>query len=363
MGVLDRVFTWLRSLGFGDQRSIQSLDGLRAVAVAFVLLAHLAGTRRNPFFIMGEFGVRIFFVISGYLITSILLKELRKTGDISLSRFYFRRMLRLFPASYFLIAVVAVLATKHLVSLAHSDLVFAISYTMNYHEMRGWTLGHLWSLAIEEQFYFLWPILLLLLTPKRATKLLIAVMVLAPLCRFLSPYVGPTFDFLIWSDALATGCLLALTRDLLFASGPYARILSSPLFVIIPIVTIALNYVPSTKIQWLVCGTAMNVGVAITIDWALRNVGGFVGRVLNCPSVVFVGVLSYSLYLWQQLFLNRMSSSPLCAFPLNIILSFAAALGSYLLVEVPSLRLRAMTQKGSITPANLAVEGTLLRID
>src|ERR1039458_6672851 len=95
--MLNRACRALRAYGFGTQRIIPSLDGLRAISIAFVLLAHLSGTRHFPSFDflmgLGELGVRVFFVISGYLITSILLEELGRKGSISLPRFYFRRTL------------------------------------------------------------------------------------------------------------------------------------------------------------------------------------------------------------------------------------------------------------------------------
>jgi peptidoglycan/LPS O-acetylase OafA/YrhL len=345
--MLNRAFVLLGSFGFGNRRSVPSLDGLRAVSIGFVLLAHLTGTRNFPSVLapgLGEFGVRIFFVISGFLITTILLKELSKTGHISLPLFYFRRALRLFPASYSLIAVVAVLAAMHLTSLDRWDLAFAISYTMNYHDPRGWPLGHLWSLAIEEQFYLLWPVMLRFLGPKRATCLLLVVLTAAPFLRLTSVYVGPWFNFLIWSDSLATGCLLALMRERLSANPTYSRILTSRWFVFIPIIALSADYVPFTKIQWLIGETTMNLAIALSIDWAIRNADGAVGKFLNLPSVSFVGVLSYSLYLWQQIFLNRYSSSPLCTFPINLVLTFAVALGSYLFIEVPSLRFRAAAE-------------------
>ena len=84
----------------------------------------------------------------------------------------------------------------------------------------------------------------------------------------------------------------------------------------------------------------MNVGIAVFIDWAIRNESGVVGRCLNWPAVSCLGVLSYSLYLWQQPFLNRNSAAPYCAFPLNILLTSIAALTSYLIIEAPFIRMR-----------------------
>ena len=151
------IFTRLRAIGFGNQRVIPILDGLRAVSIAFVLFGHLAQTRNflqiNPNLTLAEFGVRVFFVISGYLITSILLAELSRKGSISLSRFYFRRTMRLFPAAYVFVGVMAILATYGIVHLERWDVAFALTYTTDFNNSRAWSVGHLWSLAVEEQFY------------------------------------------------------------------------------------------------------------------------------------------------------------------------------------------------------------------
>lgn len=338
------IFSELRAYGFGSQRVIPSLDGLRAVSILLVLIAHVRGTRNFPWGSpetpLGTFGVRIFFVISGFLITSILLRELQQSGSISLPRFYFRRTLRLFPASYFLIVVVGVLASWGIVQLAPWDLAFAATYTMNFYTNRGWSLGHLWSLAVEEQFYLLWPLTLRTMGAGRATRFLIGTLLAAPLLRLASPLVGPAFSFLVWSDALATGCLLALLRQDLAANSIYSRLLVSRWFFLVPSVAVLANYIPSTKIQWLCGETIVNLAIAASTDWAMRNPDGIVGRLLNWPPISFMGVLSYSLYLWQQMFLNRYSSSPYCSFPLNILLAFLAALASYLFIECPFLRMR-----------------------
>jgi peptidoglycan/LPS O-acetylase OafA/YrhL len=346
---LDRVCLALRSYGFGKQRIIPSLDGLRAISIAFVLLAHLSGTRHfadsHLLMSLGEFGVRVFFIISGYLITTILLEELQRKGSVSLIRFYFRRTMRLFPAAYFLILVMAILAAMKFVQLERRDLLFALTYTMNYNETRGWPLGHLWSLAVEEQFYLLWPLTLRSMPRLQSKRLLLAILVLGPVFRITSPYVGPAFNFLRWSDALATGCLLAMMRDELIAIPGYARLLASRWFFLVPVAALAANYIPSTKVEWLVGETIMNIAIAISVDWAMRNADTLPGRFLNQPTISFIGVLSYSLYLWQQFFLDRNSDRWYCAFPSNVALALVMALVSYLIIEAPFLRLRKTIER------------------
>jgi peptidoglycan/LPS O-acetylase OafA/YrhL len=349
--MINRLIVALRQFGCNNQHTVPSLDGLRAISITFVLVSHLIGTRHFPgklsllSYRLGEFGVRVFFVISGYLITSILLTELRRKGTISLARFYVRRVLRLFPACYFFIFVIAILAAKDFVRLEPWDLTYAMTYTINFHDARAWPLGHLWSLAIEEQFYLLWPLTLLLLGPARSVRFFFALLVIAPFLRLASPYVGSAFNFLIWSDALATGCLLAILREDLMANGHYARLLASRWFFLVPVAGLAVNAIPSTKVNWLLSGTVMNLAIAVSTDWAMRKRATAIGRFLNLPVVSLVGVLSYSLYLWQQVFLNRSSSSVYCSFPLNIILAVAMALVSYLLIESPFLRFRSAIER------------------
>jgi peptidoglycan/LPS O-acetylase OafA/YrhL len=347
--MISRIFIRLRAIGFGNQRVIPSLDGLRAISIAFVLFGHLAHTRNflqiNPNLTLAEFGVRVFFVISGYLITSILIAELNRRGSISLSRFYFRRTMRLFPAAYVFVGVLALLAANEMIHLERWDIAFALTYTLDFKNSRAWSVGHLWSLAVEEQFYLLWPFTLKVLGPLRAGRFLLGVLAIAPFIRLASPWVDPAFNFFIWSDSLATGCLVALFRKELGANALYSRIQNSRWFFLVPAAAVLANYVPSTKLQWLFCSTIMNVCIAATMDWAMRNADGTVGRLLNHPAVSFLGVLSYSLYLWQQPFLDRYSSSPYCAFPLNIALCLVAAMASYLLIESPFLRLRSALER------------------
>ena len=215
---------------------IPSLDGLRALSICCVLFAHLCGTRgflpvASTRFTgdLGNLGVRIFFVISGFLITGLLLKE-HRGGGISLKRFYLRRTLRIFPAAFLFIGVAACLFP-----LRSGDLAHALTYTSNYHPVHAWTMGHLWSLSVEEQFYLLWPAVVLLLAPVGAKWAALAAVVAAPLLRTVAYFhlgmsneaVGEQFQFAM--DAIAAGCLLALLRDRLAQIPGWLRILGDPI--------------------------------------------------------------------------------------------------------------------------------------
>lgn len=344
---------------------ISSLDGLRAISIVFVFFGHIDGTEHAsrlfhwlPF---AEFGVRVFFVLSGFLITTLLLHEMELTGKISLKNFYMRRVFRIFPASYAYILVVFILATLHFIFLNAHDMLHAVTYTSNYYNGRSWYVGHLWSLSVEEQFYLLWPLTLGLSGRRRG-------MIIAAWVCALVPFIRATeFHFIAASregmgawfetaaDCLAAGCLLAGMRDWLSRQQLYMRFLSSRLFVIVPILILGMNYLhPALRYKYTLVWPVMNVGIALCIDWCMRFPNSPLGQFLNWRPVAFVGVLSYSLYLWQQPFLNRNVASVFTTFPYNVGFAFCAALASYYLVEKPFLRLKKRFESPSVERATVA---------
>lgn len=348
---------------------IPSLDGLRAVSIVLVLFSHLAGTRGFPvstasgnFWAFGELGVRVFFVISGFLITGLLLDELARAGHINLGRFYLRRTLRIFPPYYAFLLFVFVAAVMGNMTLSPHDLTHAETYTSNYYSNRSWFVGHTWSLSVEEQFYLLWPAVLLLAGTRRA---FVGAALFVAVCPFIrvgewelwragGAGIGMRFETV--ADSIAMGCVLAGVRPRLHQWRGYRRLQASKAFVLIPIAGMAANLTGQHPLVAFGAGmTIANVAIALTIDWCVTRADTTVGRVLNARPLVIVGWLSYSLYLWQQPFLNRSSQSALAAFPLNIMLAVTLAVLSYLLIERPSLRLRKRLERGhpaAARPAN-----------
>ncbi|MEO6237687.1 MAG: acyltransferase [Vicinamibacterales bacterium] len=330
---------------------IPSLDGLRAVSIVMVLFGHLAGTRGFPvsvawgnFFNTAELGVHVFFVISGFLITRLLLEELARKQRIDLGFFYLRRTLRIFPPYYTFILVMVFAQAAGWIALAPHDALRAVTYTTNYDESRSWYVGHTWSLSVEEQFYLLWPAVLLLARTRRAVLIAAATVLAAPLVRvalweiWRLP-IGTRFETV--ADAIAIGCVLAGTRDWLHRSPVYMRVLGSPLFALVPAAAVAANMTHDHPLVYFAVSFALvNICVVLCLDWVVTHADGTIGRVLNARPLVFVGVMSYSLYLWQQPFLHRASTAAVASFPLNIGLAVVCALVSYYVIELPSLRSR-----------------------
>ena len=336
-------------------RHIPSLNGLRALSIILVIIAHAGDTRGAPAWLrllkpFGNLGVRVFFLISGFLITTLLLRECGAKGRIALGSFYARRTLRIFPGCCFYIAVVALLRRANLVELRPGDLAHALTYTMNYHVDRAWALNHLWSLSVEEQFYLLWPILMVALGPRRAIRVAALSVLAAPFIRAIMWYAlqstptAMTREFQAVGDSLALGCLLASRYNWLGGDSWYAAMAGSRLFAMVPIVGIILSmgtYLINQGVFYVLGQSLVNLMIAAGIESCIRRPAGVPGRLCNMPAFDAIGTLSYSLYLWQELFLNPFDyRSHFTAFPQNIGLAIAAAWAARCLVERPFLRLK-----------------------
>jgi peptidoglycan/LPS O-acetylase OafA/YrhL len=231
-----------------------------------------------------------------------------------------------------------------------SNFVHALTYTINYEPNRSWYLGHLWSLAVEEQFYLVWPATVLAAGARGVWRVALGVVCVVPLIRVIEATVWPDrlaligMTFETTADALAIGCLLALKSDALFATAWYRRAVLSRWVVpalLIGGVAVGFRY----RLFLLLGQPLIHVAIAVGIDRCVRRPQGVLGRVLNARPLVFVGTLSYSLYLWQQPFLNRNSGAAIAAFPLNLVLASVCALLSYYLVEQPALRVRPRVER------------------
>ena len=335
---------------------IPSLDGLRALSVGAVLVGHVVDTRGVPTFMQmqslahaGYLGVRTFFVISGFLITSLLLRESEIRGRISLRDFYLRRTIRIWPAFYAYVATIVVLSSLKVVALEPHDVLYAATFTMNYQQDRAWALNHIWSLSVEEQFYLLWPWALALYSRSSAGRIAMFVICVVPAIRaimwfqFGASDTAMTREFQAVADSLACGALLAICSDSLMSRPGYRRFIGSPLAPAIGLVLVALAsawFVVSRPIFYVLMQSLANFGLLMILHHVTIARTSSLYRFLNLRLMVFLGTLSYSLYLWQELFLDPFSGAWFARFPQNLVLTFGAALLSYYLVERPFLGLR-----------------------
>jgi peptidoglycan/LPS O-acetylase OafA/YrhL len=310
------------------------LDGLRGIAIILVLGAHT----RMPGFADGGggAGVTLFFVLSGYLITSLLLAERSKTGRVSLRAFYYRRALRLFPAlAVVLIAVALIVATGLMpenVRQLGTDyrVVFlgVLTYVSNWVAVAGWSLGvlgHTWSLAVEEQFYIIWPALLLIGLRMGSARFAVVVLLIAIAVtpwRFVvaSDSVGGA-DHLAagtdcHADALLLGCVVALLGTRMSQAAGWVGIAGL------------------CVVMWLTTAANTVVFLPVAVIVSTLSVAGCPVRLAWAP-LAFLGRISYGLYLWHQI-VNMWGMPWFVVVPL----SFAIACVSFALIERPFLKLK-----------------------
>ena len=335
-----------------NQRSIPSLDGLRALAIILVIACHIQASFPSvlPMVFIercGSLGVDMFFVISGYLITHLLLKEADKGAGINFKRFYVRRAFRIFPPFYAYLAVVAIIRINHPSAFTWGSFASAATYLWNYNlHADGWLLGHTWSLSLEEQFYLLWPMMVGLLPKRYCLKFAVAVVAVSPILRiatyFLFPPLRGHIDMMLPThlDTMMVGCALAIASSLRLTSR-WLDLCNKPLWVatwavLLVVVTPALEKTFRGAFYLPFGITIISLGCGVILTYAVRNASSLFGRLLNQSWLRHIGVISYSLYLWQQLFTGERTRW----FPLNLVFIVLCAELSYWLIERPSFRLR-----------------------
>ena len=343
-----------------NTRIIPSLDGLRGVSIFLVMLGHARGTRGFPCWIPSvvtehaSLGVQIFFVISGYLITTLILDEERNTGRISLKLFYARRSIRIFPPLYFFLLFLAIGLWTGMLELPKYNLLFAASYTMNFVPSRAgaWVTGHLWSLSAEEQFYLVWPAAIRFAGKARALILAAILAICSPLAALIVYQMNHDLGlrFLgVLSDSIAWGCVLAGAMPWLRRQRLFCTALSARAGGLVVIIILFIDHRNHPRIHFLVSETMLNLCVCYCIARYTEFPRTIGGCFLNNRAVVSVGRISYSLYLWQQLFLNMNGMSVLQTFPINIATTFCCATTSYRTVEQPLARLRKRLRPNAAT--------------
>jgi peptidoglycan/LPS O-acetylase OafA/YrhL len=336
---------------------ISGLDGARALAILLVLIDHF---RVFDYFSLehpktGSLGVMIFFVLSGFLITSMLLKEYRQTAAISLANFYRRRAYRIFPNFYCCwILTTVVYCVGHEFNWKHATLSFF--YLMDYgrafapENVQPWMhMWVSWSLAVEEKFYLLWPLLLLFLLKRpNLIRRLVAIIlglwvyraVMALYFHVSEGYIYSTFD--MRADALLVGCLLAIMveddRVRLLCCG----LLRRQWFSLLPPLALVLVVIapPTNQAAWLAMWSMQPLIIAVmllqAIYWGAKS-----WTFTSHAAVRLTAHLSYALYLYHPLAgrIVKLIGMRHLGYP-AVVLTIMMALASYYLVERPLMRMR-----------------------
>jgi peptidoglycan/LPS O-acetylase OafA/YrhL len=317
------------------------LDGWRGIAIIMVVADHVNRSVDEPIPWLnwfGQHGVTLFFVLSGYLITSRLKAEMERTGGVDLKAFYVRRFFRLQPCAWVFLAAVTILFSPSIF-----DILSCLVFARNFIHANTWTT-HFWSLSIEEQFYLFWPPVFVLLRKRKsaAAAAAIAGAALSVAWRWSHPIALVVADFpqsthtLLRSDALFIGCVAALVP---LPTGRTRKVLTYAAWVVF------LAYLA----VWREIPPALeSIAIAVLLaDTSTRRV-----RFLEFPALVNIGLASYSVYVWQALFAGSVLHHSLWFAPVELLGIALVSFASYRLVEIPFQRPRPykMENVASATP-------------
>lgn len=342
-----------------------ALDGVRGIACLLVLGAHLVISETNVFTAGGGAGVTVFFTLSGFLITALLLEERERTGRTRLRAFYLRRARRLLPALVVYVAVVLALALLIGAWYANlRDALWSLLYVSNWQLAAGEPLGalsHTWSLSIEEQFYVVWP-LVLIVVMRRASETLLLVVTLAGVAA--SAYQSIT----LWDDSLGVnrmyfgsdtranaillGCAAAMVARRLGAGRGRPRIATTLVLAAIP-----LGFV--TRLVDIYVWMPLAVAALTAAALVLGTRGTWTGW-LTHPALRWIGQRSYGLYLWHYAAVTALAGQGLSWFawsPAYIALTFVAAMLSWRFVEQPFLSKRVPAPSESLPRQSVSPTG------
>ena len=342
---------------------IPSLDGVRALSFLLVFVSHMGFLGSRP----GGFAVSVFFVLSGYLITTLLIREHNQTGSISLCDFYFRRTLRIFPSMYIVLLVCALLSDLHILKVPFKGaaVLFSAIYLENYafwwnlaagrHSFYVAGTGHFWSLCVEEHFYLLFPFLLVAMLRKKMTfeqisKTLLFICFLALAWRIIAVHVmpiGEEYCYLATDtrlDSILWGCFLATAEH---HSEWRSYLTYERLFGLLPFCAMALilTFVFHTAGRMTFRFTIQSIALLPILYFVTHFEQSRIARPLNNPVLVHIGVLSYALYLvhgavieivTDHIYGHRMLTWTLC-----FAIAYLLALALHCSVERPFYTLRA----------------------
>ncbi len=359
---------------------IAPLDGLRAIAVAAVLAFHTGA----GWAVGGFLGVDVFFVLSGFLITVLLLAEWQRRSRVSLRRFYARRALRLLPAVTLMCAVVLVIGPLNPGVPARNALWKAVAGTMFY--FQNWQQAfhlipilqltdHTWSLAIEEQFYLVWPTLLIAAIfwarrsrrdPLRVALILAVTLAVVSAVLKIALWSGPGSQSRIYygTDTRADSLLIGSALGICYVAGWLQRVRRilpalAPVALVIVVITFGFAHDNSARLYHDGGLTAFALVCAVLIGGAALAPAGPAGRLLAAPPLVWLGRISYGIYLWhwpvyRYLHEARLGLSWGPTQLVRVAVTLAAATLSFYLLERPLLRLRHRFDPPADAPGDAA---------
>ena len=342
-----------------------AMDGLRGIAIMMVILYHFGFNHfLRPFHMLinADFGVDIFFVLSGFLITTLLLKEKIKYGQISLKRFYARRALRIIPAAYLFLIVVIILVSIYKFRISTADFISSFLFYKNLPYQNEPFTGHFWSLAAEVQFYLIFPFLLAL-NINRYLLIVLSIVIVVPVisvlgyhhtgflfCNSIIHLLTKITMYIFWKGPfiilIGSLCAVLLFKGIIKIDKEKGNYLLSFILLTIAITISSTSFLFYSKYvsEYL---SAILVGSVILLNLGKRNL---LSAILGNRVLVKVGIISYSLYLWQQLFIGKQTwqpwlkpfhdYSPGALIAVKLVIVFLIGFVSYYFVELKFLKIK-----------------------
>jgi len=303
-----------------QKTNFRGLDGLRAVSILIVITSHVL----TPFPVYNNFGlvgVYIFFVISGFLITTLLLKERLKYGNISLKGFYIRRCFRILPVAYLFLIVLIGLNIIYKMGIPGKSFLACFLFIKHLPVLENfnWHTGHFWSLGVEEQFYLLFPFLMVALPLRHYKRLIQCLIVVIPILSFVYVTKMETHSihipqplFLVISffyNFLGRGTILILIGSLFSILWVTQNKLIKLVYEKAPPISSLLLFIIGSLLiirafPWYVhffSEAIFGIMIAFAIVLNLKE-QSFFSRLLEIDLMKKIGILSYSIYIWQQIF-------------------------------------------------------------
>jgi peptidoglycan/LPS O-acetylase OafA/YrhL len=346
-------------------RHVPELDGIRAIAVALVIASHAGLYGKVP----GGFGVTIFFFLSGYLITSLLRMEVNKTGHVDFRAFYLRRVLRIMPPLYITLVILTALAPLGVFgkSVNWSAVPWDYLFLSNYSPLWGETGGlpsPLWSLAIEEHFYLLFPAIFLVLISRLSERQVGAAFVagclLILLLRFATVLLFPTLtpQNYIWThtrlDSILFGCILAIYQNPVLDEDAWRP---RRWHAVLALLLVAATFSTGTEVfRQTLRYSVQGAGLFVLFSFVLSAGSPTVNRILRSRTLVWIGLLSYTLYLCHMAIFEVVRTAfdvsrlvaGIVGLPIAIV--FAQLMRSFVEVPILSWRRRHGRSVNEIAP-------------
>ncbi|MGX9392575.1 acyltransferase family protein [Nitrobacteraceae bacterium UC4446_H13] len=327
-----------------ERKEIFGFDALRAFSVILVITSHIGiiEAATSPFWVRffsvfnATYGVKTFFVLSGFLITTLMIKEDRTHGGVNVLNFMARRALRILPLYFLILSFIAMLIYLGIAQSSWSAMLFGALYIFNFipKALSVNYMSHLWSLAVEEQFYLLWPLVFSLWIERKAVLILICCTVIAACWMTLGANYGD-ISHRFFTDRWTIPAIYPISIGAMMALclGPWMKRVPAAVLALTLIATPL--FVEHSNLLEI----ANTFGIGLLVAWIYLNQDRAIVQSLEWFPLKYIGMISYGLYMWQGLWTGNGPYRVIPGFPLEphigALVTLPCAIASFHLFERP----------------------------